>query len=71
MCARLRGYPSEGAAVTVLSFGDPVAGRVVTVSADQRSLEVATETGERLAFNLRPATAKFESADGRRLRFDD
>jgi len=71
MCARLRGYPSQGAAVTVLSFGDPVAGVVIAVSADRRSLEVATRNGERLAFDLRRATGRFESADGRRLRFDD
>ncbi len=71
MCARLRGNPEPGAAVTVLSFGDPVAGVVVTVNDDRRSVEVLLDTEQRLTFRLRRATGRFESADGRRLRFED
>jgi hypothetical protein len=43
---------------------------IVTISADRRSCEVETETGERLTFGLRPATARFESSDGERLQFE-
>ncbi len=69
--SRLRGEPRPGAAVTVLSFGDPVAGLVVAVSDDRMTVEVAIAAEERLIFRLRRATGRFETADGRRLRFED
>ena len=70
MCPRYRGEPAEGTEVTIVSLGDPELGVVVEVSADRTRLEVATESGERATFRLRPATGRFEADDGRRLRFD-
>ena len=61
MCPRYRGEPAEGTEVTIVSLGDPELGVVVEVSDGRTRLEVATESGERAIFRLRPATGRFES----------
>jgi hypothetical protein len=60
-----RPLPRLGARARVAHFGGGFErGTVVSVEEDGRRVEVLCEGGERLAFVLSPATARFVSADG-------
>jgi hypothetical protein len=60
----VRAMPVVGRGVTVRDLGWTTSGTVQHVAQDGRTIEVATETGERITFTLRPATARFAAKDG-------
>jgi hypothetical protein len=59
----LRAMPEVGGAVRIDYLGSAVRGVVSSVDQEARRLEVATEDGRRLSFELNRATATF-TADG-------
>ncbi len=60
-----RPVPRVGARARVAHFGGGFEhATVVSLSDQQRRVEVRCESGETLAFVLSPATARFVSADG-------
>src|SRR5579875_936696 len=66
---RVRAQPIPGRRVEVVFLGHRAGGTVHAVDPDGRGLEVATDDGELLRFELRRATASFEGAEGARLYF--
>jgi hypothetical protein len=64
-----RSQPRVGAEVEVLFLAARTPGTIVAVDGTGRLVEVLTAEGERLAFTLSPATARFHADSGAKLRF--
>lgn len=60
----VRAMPIVGGTVVVRDLGWTATGTVQHVAEDGRTIEVTTETGDRITFTLRPATARFAAANG-------
>ncbi len=56
--------PVVGGAVLVRDLGWTATGTVQHVADGGRTIEVTTDTGDRITFTLRPATARFAARDG-------
>jgi hypothetical protein len=68
---RVRAQPIPGRRVEVVFLGHRCAGTVHAVDRDGRGVEVLTDDGELLRFELSRATASFHGAEGARLYFAD
>lgn len=68
-----RALPRVDAPVTVFFLAARVPGEVVSIDADQRGLEVLTDEGETIRFELQRTTGTFQSdgQTGARLFFDE
>ena len=70
---KARATPAVGARVTVAFLATRASGSIERVDADLRGLEVLTEDGDRLRFELSTATGIFMATDHSRARlfFDE
>ena len=60
----VRSMPIVGGAVLVRDLGWTATGVVNHIADDGRTIEVTTDSGDRITFTLRPATARFAAANG-------
>src|SRR4051794_22523959 len=65
---KARAIPTVGCRVTVAFLATRASGSIESVDADLRGLEVLTEDGERVRFELSPATGIFMATDHSRAR---
>jgi hypothetical protein len=73
MAARARGVPRVGAPVTVVFLAAKVRGTVHQVDPDLHGLDVVTDDGDTVRFELSRLTGRFmsEGQSGPRLFFED
>lgn len=70
---KARAIPRVGGRVVVAFLATRAGGSIVRIDGDQRGLDVLTDEGERLRFELNKATGIFMATDHSRARllFDD